>query len=67
MSKPETLELGKLFEATYFGLLIASAQDMDRGFRRRVAPITWRRPNSSVKLIIYRGIFSYPVTLVAIV
>lgn len=30
MSKPETLELAKLFETTYFGLLIAWAQDMDR-------------------------------------
>lgn len=30
VEKPEALELGKLFETTYFGLLIAWAQDMNR-------------------------------------
>ncbi len=34
MDKPETLELAKLAETTYFGLQIAFAQDLDRYARR---------------------------------
>ena len=34
MNRPETLELAKLAETTYFGVLIAFAQDLDRYARR---------------------------------
>src|SRR5260370_2760048 len=34
MDKPETLELAKLAETTYFGVQIAFAQDLDRYARR---------------------------------
>jgi UDP-N-acetyl-D-mannosaminuronate dehydrogenase len=34
MERPETLELAKLAETTYFGVLIAFAQDLDRYARR---------------------------------
>lgn len=34
LSQPETLELAKLFETTYFGVLIAWAQEMDRMARQ---------------------------------
>ncbi len=37
MSTPEALELAKLLETTYFGLLIAFAQEMDRFARQKGA------------------------------